>query len=123
MISFRSLSRQEGFISAQRKLNTFVTQYIRHANSKEDMAKADELGISDISYTKVKSIIGAFILRLKEEGDNEYKASEIILHTKNIERLAEIISIIAKIPEIKIQILERGQLDSENIARLLMVKR
>ena len=37
------------------------------------MAKADELGISDISYTKVKSIIGAFILRLKEEGDNEYK--------------------------------------------------
>ena len=119
---YHSLSRQEGFISAQRKLNTFVTQYIRHANSnsKEDMAKADELGISDISYTKVKSIIGAFILRLKEEGDNEYKASEIILRTKNIERLAEIISIIAKIPEIKIQILERGQLDSENIARLLM---
>lgn len=31
------------------------------------MAKADELGISDISYTKVKSIIGAFIYGLKEK--------------------------------------------------------
>lgn len=119
---YHSLSKQEGFINAQRKLNTFVTQYIRHANDndKEDMTKADELGISDISYTKVKSIIGAFILGLKEKGDNEYKASEIILQTKNIERLAEIINIIAKIPEIKIQILERGPLDSENIAKLLM---
>lgn len=119
---YHSLSKQEGFINAQRKLNTFVTQYIRHANNsrKEDMTKADELGISDISYTKVKSIIGAFILGLKEKGDNEYRASEIILHTKNIERLAEIINIIAKIPEIKIQILERGTLDSENIAKLLM---
>ena len=34
--------------------------------------------------------------------------------------MAEIINIIAKIPEIKIQILERGPLDSENIAKLLM---
>ncbi|MDE7156940.1 MAG: DEAD/DEAH box helicase [Lachnospiraceae bacterium] len=119
---YHSLSKQEGFINAQRKLNTFVTQYVRHVNAskREDVTKADELGISDISYTKVKSIIGAFILGLKEKGDNEYKASEIILHTKNVERLSEIINIIAKIPEIKIQILERGSLDSENIAKLLL---
>ncbi len=119
---YHSLSKQEGFINAQRKLNTFVTQYIRHANNskKEDMAKADELGISDISYTKVKSMIGAFILGLKEKGDNEYKASEIILGTKNVERLAEIINIIARIPEIKIQIMQKGELDAENIAKLLM---
>lgn len=119
---YHSLSKQEGFINAQRKLNTFVAQYVRHVNNnkKEDMSKADELGISDISYTKVKSIISAFILGLKAKGDNEYKASEIILQTKNIEKLAEIINIIAKIPEIKIQILERGSLDSENIAKLLL---
>ena len=119
---YHSLSKQEGFIKAQRKLNTFVTQYIRHINEnkKEDMAKADELGISDISYTKVKSIIGAFIHGLKEKGDHEYKASEIILRTKNIERLTEIINIIAKIPEIKIDMLGQGKLDPENIAKLLM---
>ena len=119
---YHSLSKQEGFINAQRKLNTFVTQYIRHINEnkKEDMAKADELGISDISYTKVKSIIGAFIHGLKEKGDHEYKASEIILRTKNIERLTEIINIIAKIPEIKIDMLGQGKLDPENIAKLLM---
>jgi len=119
---YHSLSKQEGFINAQTKLNTFVTQYIRHVNEnkKEDMAKADELGISDISYTKVKSMIGAFINRLKASGDNEYKASEIILQTKNIERLAEIINIIARIPEIKIEMLGQGSLDSESIAKLLM---
>lgn len=119
---YHSLSKQEGFLHAQTKLNTFVTQYIRHvnANKKEDMAKADELGISDISYTKVKKIIGAFINRLRENGDNEYKASEIILQTKNIERLTEIIDIIARIPEIKIEMSNKGNLDCESIAKLLM---
>ena len=119
---YHSLSKQEGFINAQRKLNTFVTQYVRHINGskKEDMAKADELGISDISYTKVKSIIGAFIHGLKENGDQEYKASEIILQTRNIKRLTDIINIIAKIPEIKIDMLGQGNLDPESIAKLLM---
>lgn len=119
---YHSLSEQEGFINAQRKLNTFVTQYIRHVNEnkKEDMAKADELGISDISYTKVKSMIGGFIHGLKEMGDNDYKVSEIILRTQNIHRLAEIIEIISRIPEIKIQMLNTGSFDSESIARLLV---
>lgn len=119
---YHSLSNQVGFISAQTKLNTFVTQYIRHVNEnkKEDMEKADELGISDISYTKVKSVISAFISRLRENEDNEYKVSEIILQTKNIERLSEIINIIARIPEIKIEMLGQGNLDPESIAKLLM---
>ena len=119
---YHSLSKQEGFINAQTKLNTFVAQYIGHvnANKKEDMAKADELGISDISYTRIKSIIGAFINSLKANGDNEYKASEIILQTKNVERLTEIINIIAKIPEIKIEMVGQGNLDPESIAKLLM---
>ena len=118
---YHSLSKQEGFINAQTKLNTFVTQYIRHVNeNKKDMEKADQLGISDISYVKIKSIIGAFINELKRRGDDEYKASEIILQTKNIERLTEIINIIAKIPEIKIAMTGSGTLDPESIARLLM---
>lgn len=119
---YHSLSKQEGFINAQTKLNNFVAQYIRHVNDnkKEDLAKADELGISDISYTKVKNMIGAFINNLKENGDNEYKASEVILTTKNLQRLTEIINIIARIPEIKIEMLRSGTLDSENIAKLLM---
>ena len=32
---YHSLSKQEGFINAQRKLNTFVTQYIRHINENK----------------------------------------------------------------------------------------
>lgn len=119
---YHSLSKQEGFINAQNKLNMFVAQYIRHVNGnkKDDMVKADELGISDISYTKVKSIIGAFINRLRECGDSEYKASEVILQTKNVERLTEIINIIARIPEIKIEMLGQGNLDPESIAKLLL---
>lgn len=119
---YHSLSKQEGFINAQTKLNNFVAQYIRHVNDnkKEDLVKADELGISDISYTKVKSMIGAFIHNLKENGDNEYKASEVLLSTKNLQRLTDIINIIARIPEIKIEMLRSGTLDSENIAKLLM---
>ena len=119
---YHSLSRQEGFINAQTKLNTFVTQYVRHVvqEKKEDMIKADDLGISDISYTKVKSMINAFINELKQCGDNEYKASEIILKTKNVDRLAKIISIIARIPEINIEMLGTGPLDSESIAILLL---
>lgn len=119
---YHSLSKQEGFIKAQTKLNTFVTQYVRHITDgkKDDMVKADDLGISDISYTKVKSMINAFIQRLKQEGDNEYKASEVILATKNVERLTEIINIIAKIPEINIEMLGAGSLDPESIAKLLL---
>ena len=119
---YHSLSKQEGYISAQRKLNNFVTQYVRHINDskKEEMAKADELGISDISYTKVKAMIGAFIHDLRERGYNDYKVSEIILKTKKIERLTEIINIIARIPEINIQMRGVGNLDPESIARLLL---
>lgn len=119
---YHSLSKGEGFINAQRKLNTFVTQYVRHvsSNKKEDMAKADELGISDISYTKVKSMIGAFIMQLKEEGDNEYRVSEILLNTKNLYRLTEIINIIARIPEISLEMTGQGVLDPQSIARLLL---
>lgn len=119
---YHSLSKQDGFINAQRKLNNFVTQYVRHAKEKkkEDLVKADQLGISDISYSKVKTIIGAFINRLKEEGDNEYKVSEIILQTKNVERLAEIVEIIARIPEINIEMVGQGRLDPRSIATLLL---
>ena len=119
---YHSLIKQEGFVNAQTKLSTFVAQYIRHINNsaKDDMSKADELGISDISYTKVKSIIGAFINQLKKNKDGEYKVSEIILQTKNVERLSEIISIIAKIPEIKIEMIGNGHLDPDSIAKVLL---
>ena len=57
---------------------------------------------------------------MRENGDSDYKASEIILRTKNIERLTEIINIIARIPEIKIEMLGQGNLDPESIAKLLL---
>jgi len=119
---YHSLSKQDGYINAQRKLNTFVTQYVQHINEKkkEDLAEADKLGISDISYSKVKSMVGAFVKNLKEQGDNEFKASEIILRTKNFERLSDIIYIISKIPEINIEMHEHGKFDPQSIAILLL---
>jgi len=119
---YHSLSKQEGFVNAQMKLNTFVTQYIRHIKEKkkDDLEKADLLGISDISFSKVKSIIGAFVMNLKEQGDLDYRASDIILKTKNIDRLAEIINIISKIPEIKIEMINQGSFDPKSVAKLLV---
>lgn len=119
---YHSLDKQEGYLKAQIRLGNFVTHYINHVNEgkKQDMKKADDLGISDISYTKVKSMVGAFISELKVQGDQEYKASEIILQTLNIERLTRIIDIINKIPEIKIVIKGQGSFDAESIAKLLV---
>lgn len=119
---YHSLSKQEGFINAQTKLNSFVAKYIRHINNnkKEDMVKADELGICDVSYTKVRASIGAFINRIKEEGYKDYKASEVILETRNIDRLTEIIDIISRIPEINISMSKNGAFDARSVAQLLM---
>lgn len=119
---YHSLRKQEGFIEAQRKLNGFVSEYVNTINlkKKNDLKKADELGISDISYSKVKSMINGFIRGLKEEGDHDYLVSKIILESKNVERLSKIISIIAAIPEIKIFMKGSGRLDPENIAKLLI---
>jgi len=119
---YHSLNKREGYINAQRKLNNFVAQYVHHINDKkkEELKKADQLGISDVSFSKVKSMIGAFIMDLKNQGDNEYKASDIILNTKNFQKLAYIVNIIARIPEIKIEMIGRGQLDPESIAKLLI---
>ncbi len=119
---YHNLDKQEGFVKAQMKLNSFVTKYVNHVNSKKknDLEKADELGISDISYSKVKSMIGAFIMELKNQGDTDYFASTLIMEGKNFERLSEIIRIIARIPELNISILRQGNFDEESIARLLI---
>ncbi len=119
---YHNLDKQEGFVKAQMKLNSFVSKYVNHVNSKkkDDLEKADELGISDISYSKVKNMIGAFIMGLKEQGDNDYFASKIILESKNVARLSEIITIIARIPELNIAMLGQGNLDPNSIARLLI---
>lgn len=119
---YHNLDKQEGFVQAQVKLNSFVTKYVKHVNQKkkEELEKADELGISDISFSKVKSEISAFIMGLKEIGDNDYLASKIILESKNVERLSEIVAIIARIPELNISIIGEGSLDPESIARLVI---
>lgn len=117
-----SLDKELGFIEAQRKINSFVTQYVKHTQDvkKEDLKNADKLGISDVSYSKVKSMIGAFIHSCKDNDDINFKVSKVILENKNIDRLAEIISIISRIPEIKVEMKGTGNFDSGNVARLLL---
>lgn len=119
---YHNLDKQEGFVKAQMKLNNFVSKYVNHINTKkkDDLERADELGISDISYSKVKSMISAFIMNLKENGDNDYLASKVIMKSKNVDRLSEIITIIARIPELNISMQGQGNLDPDSIARLLI---
>lgn len=118
---YHNLDKQEGYIKAQMKLNNFVSQYINHVKLKErkDLEKADELGISDISFSKAKSWINAFVMDLKEKGE-EYQASKIILESRNIDKLSEIIKIIARIPELNIAMIGQGNFDPASIARLLI---
>ena len=103
-------------------MSNFVTQYIRHVSHKkrDDLIKADELGITDISFSKVKSEIMGFINSLRQSGDTQFMASDIILKTKDANRLAEIIAIIARIPEIKLEMVGQGILDPDAIAKLLL---
>jgi len=119
---YHSLIKKEGYLSAQTKLSNFVTQYIRHVSHKkrDDLIKADELGITDISFSKVKSEIMGFINSLRQSGDTQFMASDIILKTKDANRLAEIIAIIARIPEIKLEMVGQGILDPDAIAKLLL---
>ena len=119
---YHSLSKQEGYLVAQEKLNAFVTQYIQHVNNKNkrDLITADELGISDVSYSKIKEMINAYVHDLRKSGDRQYQVSEIILQTKNVEKLTKIIEIIARIPEIRIDMKGQGYFDAESIAKLLL---
>lgn len=119
---YYNLHKSEGYITAQEKLKNFVFQYLNHINHKEkdDLKKADQLGISDISYSVVKSRISSFIMKLKNRGDFEYKVSNIILKTNNFNKLSEIIDIIARIPEIKLEMIGHGEFDSLSIANLLL---
>ncbi|CAK7073422.1 DEAD/DEAH box helicase [Tissierella sp.] len=119
---YHNLDKAEGFIKAQTKINAFVGEYINHIKTKQqkDLKSADELGISDVSFSKVKSMITAFTKDLESKNQYDYKVSEIILKSKNINRLSEIIFIISRIPEIKIEILGTGKLDSYSISEMLI---
>lgn len=119
---YHNLEKTDGFLKAQTKINAFVGEYINHIEkqSKKDLRSADRLGISDISFSKLKSIIYAYTQNLKLQNEYDYKATDVILKTRDVKRLSEIVDIISKIPEIKISMLNAGKFDPESIAKLLI---
>lgn len=55
------------------------------------------------------------------EALNEYiNATNIILNTQNSDNLSKIVDIIARLPEMKIFMIEKGKLDSESLAKIII---
>lgn len=119
---------EQGFIETQRKINNFSLSYVNYlkGENKNQLTLADVFGVSNISL----NVVTASIIDHKEmiqeaypesEQDNHFLASKIVLESKNVESLAEIIDIIAKLPEMQISIWNKtGKLDSESIARVII---
>lgn len=119
---------EQGFIETQRKINDFSMSYVNYlkGENKNQLTLADVFGVSNISLNVVTASIIDHKEMIKEvypesEQDNHFLASKIVLESKNVESLAEIIDIIAKLPEMQISIWNKtGKLDSESIARVII---
>ncbi|MDI3541075.1 MAG: ATP-dependent helicase [Thermosediminibacterales bacterium] len=124
---YKEQEYEQGFIEVQDKINRFARRYIEHLqkHDKSSLKTADKFGISDISYRTFKKVLNDFIKSVylehgKEKADEFIKVSNIILKSQNYYRLADVIKIISKIPEIKLGMFEHGSLNSENIAKVII---
>ena len=124
---YRELSFQMGFLEAQQKISEFSLAYVNHLKGEDQrqLKKADSSGISDISYRTITGLV----LALKKEiiemvgnsrKDDFLKASKIILQSKDVISLARIINIIARIPEMKLQLFGHGNFNPESIAKIVI---
>lgn len=119
---------EQGFIETQRKINDFALSYVDYlkGESKTQLTLADLFGVSNISL----NVVTAAIIEHKgeiesyypeNERDNHFLASKVVLESRNVESMAKIVDIIAKLPEMKISIWNRpGKLDSESIAKVII---
>jgi len=118
---------EQGFIETQEKINRFAIDYIEHLQrqNKKSLKTADHFGISDISFRVFNGALNDFINTIFEdygekEAEDYIKASKIILKLRDYTRLAKIIDIISRIPEIKLGMFERGPLNAENISKVVI---
>lgn len=124
---YKEQEYEQGFMEVQDKINRFARRYIEHLQKydKRSLKTADQFGISDISYRIFKKVLNDFLKTIyskhgEEKADEFIKASNIILKSQDYHRLSDVIKIISKIPEIKLGMFERGSLNSENIAKVII---
>lgn len=120
---------KQGFIETQRKINSFAMQYVQHLKGENvgQLTLADTFGVSDLSLNLVTGLILEREREIKlqtsdpKSQENQLLASKIILETKDIDNLAEIVGIIAKFPEMQISLWNQpGKLDAVSVAKVII---
>ncbi len=124
---YRQISFEQGFVETQKKVNDFAVGYINYLKGQDtrQLSLADVFGISNISLNSVTARVIEYKEKIKSEfsgaeADRHLLASKIILDTKSVTDLAEVITILSKIPELKVSMREGGPLDSITIANVII---
>lgn len=125
---YRQITFEQGFIETQNKVNEFALGYLNHLKGQNvnQLTLADVFGISNISLNSVTARVIEHKNRIEELystniNDHLY-ASNVILKTKDVADLSEIIGVLSNIPELKVSLFERegGKLDTVTIAKVLI---
>jgi helicase len=123
---YKELTFKEGFIESQERISDFSFKYVNYlkGQNKGKLTLADLFGISNISLNRVSGVFEKFkneIEKLHGELQDDYiNATKIILDSKDNTKLAEIIKIIHQIPEMKLEIFERGNFNPESVATIII---
>lgn len=124
---FNELSFEEGFIESQERVSGFAFRYVTHLRERGrgELKMADIFGVSDITFKRFNAVLQSYKHRIIEvygraSVDEYLKASQIILQTKDKDKLTEIVRIVSQLPEIKLALQNRGSFNPENIAKIII---
>ena len=126
-LAFNEIEFSEGFMEAQQQILGFSRSYVNQLRSKNtgQLTLADLFGISDISLSRFYGLVEA----LKEEMAAAFtdldtvegiKASNLILNERSDEKLAHVVNILSRIPELKVYLQGAGSLNAQSIARVII---
>lgn len=124
---YRELKFEEGFLESQQKIRSFANKYLSKLKTQNRgrLKQADLFGISNISLNKISGELKAYELSLRdiygdERIDQFLKISDIVTVQKDAEKLADIVNIINRIPEMKLELLGHGKFDPESISKIII---
>lgn len=125
---YRQITFEQGFLETQNKVNEFALGYLNHLKGQQvsQLTLADVFGISNISLNSVTARVIEHKNRITEvyatDVNDHLYASNVILKTRDISDLSQIIGVLSNIPELKVSIHERdgGHLDTITIAKVLI---
>ena len=124
---YRQISFEQGFLETQKKINDFALGYISHlkGENKSLLSLADVFGISNISLNSVTARVIDLQKQIQadyspQEFEKHFHASQIILGTKSVSDLAKVVTVLSRIPELKVAMREGGALDPDTIATVII---